>query len=346
MQRGDFMTVREIAKRAGVAASTVSLVLNNKPGVRKETREKVAAMLVENGYTIRKNESKPSAHGEVRFIRYLSRTHSRERNEDFFVGVLNGAEQRAHQSGCKFGLSSATPEQLPSLLHTLQGQSDLLGVVFLASELSDEQIPYLQSFSRPIVMVDMPLQLEHHPFNGINTDNSDGVFRAVQRLYAMGHRSIGFLRGETEIGGLYSRYVAYQNAMQALGLTIHKEYVLRIDPQYEIAVREMGEYLKDHPALPTAFVGANDIIAAGCVRALQQAGYRVPEDVSIIGFDDGAMSTFISPPLTTLRINRARLGSLAVERLINLGAVPDDVVIKSTVSVMLIERESARSLTE
>lgn len=338
------MTVREIARQAGVAASTVSLVLNNKPGVRRETREKIAAMLLENGYSIRENPSKPAFQLEIKFIRYLSITHSRERNEDFFVGLLNGAEQRAHELGCKFSLSSATPSQLPDLLRMLEEQPDLAGVVFLASELSDEQIPCLLQFSRPLVMLDMPMQLEHYPFNGINTDNSGGIFRAVQRLYDMGHRNIGFLRAETEIGGLYSRYVAYLSAMRSLGLETKDEQVLRIDPQYEIAIRQMQQHLKGHPALPTAFVAANDIIAAGCVRALQQCGYQVPEDVSVVGFDDGAMSTFILPPLTTLRINRARSGQLAVERLMALNRIPDDVIVKSTISVTLIERESARHL--
>lgn len=339
------MTIREIAKQNGVAASTVSLVLNNKPGVRKEVREKIAAVLLENGYSIRENAVKNAAHGEVKFIRYLSATHSRERNEDFFVGLLNGAEFRAHQLGFRFGLSSATADQLPGMLHTLENQQDLLGVILLASELSDNQMPHLLQFSRPIVTLDMPLPLEHYSLNGINTDNSGGIFAAVERLYALGHRTIGFLRAETEIGGLYGRYVAFRNAMDRLGLTVQPQHILRIDPQYEVAVRQMGEHLKSLSKLPTAFVAANDIIASGCLRALQKAGFQVPEDVSIVGFDDGAMSTFLCPSLTTLRINRARLGELAVERLAALNAKPDDVTIKSTISVSLVERESSRRLT-
>ena len=332
------MTIREIAKQNGVAASTVSLVLNNKPGVRKEVREKIIAVLKENGYSIRENAPKTAMRGEIKFIRYLSATHSRERNEDFFVGILNGAEYRAHQLGLHFGLNSMTAEQLPDMFKSLEAQPDLIGVIFLASEISDTQMIHL--FSRPIVTLDMPLQLEHYPLNIINMDNSGGIFNAVQNLYKMGHRSIGFLRGETEIGGLYARYVAFKNAMNMLGLEINPDHVLRIDPQYEIAVQQMGEHLQKLSKLPTAFVAANDIIASGCLRALQQAGIRVPEDVSIIGFDDGIMSTFLSPSLTTLRVNRARLGELAVERLTALNAVPDDVVIKSTISVLLVERES------
>ena len=229
-------------------------------------------------------------------------------------------------------------------MQSLETQPDLLGVIFLASELSDEQMPFLLQFSRPIVTLDMPITLEHYPLNGINTDNSGGVFSAIQQLYALGHCSIGFLRGETEIGGLYARYLAYRSVMASLGLPIREEYILRIDPQYEVAIQQMRRYLERRPPLPTAFMAANDIIAAGCVRAFQQSGYQIPQDVSIIGFDDGAMSTFISPPLTTMHINRIRTGELAVERLLALHNVPQDVVVKSAISVSLVVRESTQAV--
>ena len=132
--------------------------------------------------------------------------------------------------------------------------------------------------------------------------------------------------------------------MQTHGLEINPGYMLRLDPQYDVATQQMQDFLQTGPQLPTAWIAANDIIAAGAIRALQQAGYRVPEDVSIIGFDDGAICTFTVPPLTTMRINRARLGELAVDRLLALCQSPDDVVVKSTISVQLIERDSVLPL--
>ena len=336
------MTVREIAQQAGVAASTVSLVLNNKPGVRRELREKITCMLLENGYTIRQDPPSPAAGGEIRFIRYLSATHCPERNEDFFAGVLGGTEQQASRLGHPLSLSSASPGQLGELLSSLEHQPNLLGVIFFASELTEEQVPLLLGFRKPLVAVDMPAHLEHHPINGVNTDNVGGIFSAMRYLYAHGHRSIGFLRAETELGGLNNRYMSYCNAMQAHGLAIQPEHVLRLDPQYDVATAQMQACLQGGPHLPTAWIAANDIIAAGAIRALQQAGFAVPEDVSVIGFDDGSICAFTSPPLTTMRINRARLGELAVDRLLALCRTPGDVVVKSTISVQLIERESVR----
>lgn len=338
------MTIREIARQAGVAASTVSLVLNSKPGVRKEMREKITRMLLENGYTIRQSAPAAAAAGEIRFIRYLSATHCPERNEDFFAGVLGGTEQYASRLGHQLSLSSATPDQLGALLASLETQPGLLGVLFLGSELTEEQIPLLLDCKLPLVAVDLPAHLEHHPLDSINTDNVGGIFRAMQYLHARGHREIGFLRAETELGGLNNRYMSFCNAMQTHGLEINPGYMLRLDPQYDVATRQMQDFLQTGPQLPTAWIAANDIIAAGAIRALQQAGYRVPEDISIIGFDDGAICTFTVPPLTTMRINRARLGELAVDRLLALCQSPDDVVVKSTISVQLIERDSVLPL--
>lgn len=338
------MTVREIAKAVGVAPSTVSLVLNSKPGVRKDKRERIAALLRENGYEIRDNTAGVnSVKGEIKFIRYLAVNHSRERNEDFFVGLLNGAEIGARNLGYSLSLVSTTPSMLSSTLTSLEHQEDVVGAVLLASEMTGDQLPHIQFFTKPIVTLDMPLELDRWQINGINTDNYGGIDMAVKYLYDLGHRSIGFLKGETGIGGLDSRYQSFKSSMEDLGLTVNPEHVLNIDARYEVAIRQMTALLKSIKSLPTAFLAANDIIAAGCVRALCQVGYDVPKDVSVIGFDNGNMSTFISPPLTTVGINRQRMGELAVERVVELSKHPDDVVLKSVVSVSLIKRGSVSS---
>lgn len=338
------MTIRKIAAQAGVAASTVSLVLNNKPGVKKETREKIEELLLEHGYSIRKKSETAFNDREIKFVRYFSPKFRSEYTEDFYSGMLMGAERRAHELGLRFGLSSVTLDQLPHTLRSIEKRSDLTGVLFLASELTEEPIPYLLNFSRPIVMIDMPYQLEHHPFNTINMDNYGGISTAVHHLYTMGHRRIGFLRSTFGTGGLLSRYVAFCQIMQALNLEVHPEHIVQLDPWYEVAKGQMAEYLKNQPSLPTAFVAANDALAAGGIYALQQSGVRVPEDVSVIGYDDGTASSFVFPPLTTLHVNRTRIGELAVERLLSLFTTPDDAVVKSTVSVSLVERESIRDI--
>ncbi len=310
------MTIKEIAREAGVAMSTVSLVLNNKPGVRKETRAHVAEFLIANGYTIRDSSSENTAHGEIRFLRLIASNHINERNHEFFTDLLNGAERQARQQGFDFSFANVPASEFASALHALGTRENLAGVLVLASELSTDEIPPLLHYPGPIVLLDNPI--EYCPLNSINTDNISGSFSAIQELYRQGHREIGFLRGEVEIGGMHERYEGYCKAMQSFGLSVNPDYVIRVDTIVDVATKQMSTRLGRLDPMPTAFFACNDFIAAGAVRALLQAGYRIPEDISIIGFDDVQICSFVSPPLSTIRIDRFRMGELGVERLLAL----------------------------
>lgn len=336
------MTIRKIAQQAGVAMSTVSLVLNNKPGVRRQTRERITALLLENGYVLRNQQ--PPGRQEIKFIRYQSPQHMQERNEDFFVGILNGAEKRARLSGYSLSVTNAAHEQFFPLLHQLEEDERIAGIILLGSELRAKDAAPLTRLTLPLVSVDNRFQ--NLPINAITANNVDGSYDAVRYLYQLGHRKIGYLRGAFDIGGIPSREEGYRRAMKLLGLRIDPAHIIDIDLLFDTATEQMREHLKHTDNLPTAFFAANDIVAAGCERALQQAGYRVPEDISIVGFDDGAMSTFATPPLTTMRIDRMRMGEIAVSRLLDMISTQSHDVLKTELGVTLVERASAISPTQ
>lgn len=331
------LTIRNIAEQAGVAISTVSLVLNNKAGVRKQTRERVAALLVQNGYTIR-NQPDPAGKGDIKFIRYQSAQHRKERNEDFFAGILNGAEQKARLSGYSLSVTNADDEHFFPLLRQLEETQAAAGVILLGSELRTGDAEPLTKLSLPLVSVDN--RFPNMPINTVSINNTDGVFHAVEYLYRLGHRKIGCLQGSFDIGGVPARNEGFLRAMEALELPVDPRHLIQIDLLFDKATEQMHRHLRETDDLPTAFFAANDIVAAGCERALQQAGYRVPEDISIIGFDDGTMSTFVDPPLTTMRVDRARLGELAVQRLLDMIANGGSEVLKTELTVTLVERAS------
>ncbi len=330
------MTIKEIARQAGVAMSTVSLVLNNKPGVRKETRERIAGYLVANGYQIRAVEPVQNQGGEIRFLRLIASNHINERNHEFFTGLLNGAERSARQQGYDFSFSNVLASELPEVMQELAVRENLVGVLVLASELKEENLPPLLHYERPLVLLDCPV--EHGPMNCINTDNISGAFAAVEELYRQGHRKIGFLRGEVEIGGMHERYEGYGKAMRLLGLEVNPAHVIRIDTIVDVAAQQMLSELKQLTDVPTAFFACNDLIAAGAMRALAQVGYRVPEDISIIGFDDVQICSFVSPPLSTMRIDRFRMGELGVERLLALHRGRESERLRSFLAVTPVLR--------
>lgn len=331
------MTLKDISQMAGVATSTVSLVLNNKPGVRKDTRDRVAALLVRNGYTIRNIASDLSVNGEIKFVRFKAPEHIRERNEDFYVKILNGAEKKAREKGYNLSIVSVSSSELHQFLTTLEKQQNLVGVLFLASELSHKDASLLCNFPLPLLSLDK--QLDEFNINTLATGNIAGAYEAVQFLYRLGHRKIGLLRGQIDIGGLCERSVGYRRALRDLQLPYNENYIVDIDLIFDTATKQMEAYLNSATDLPTAFFAGNDIIAAGCIRGLQKCGYRVPEDISVIGFDDGSQSPFLTPSLTTMRIHCDRMGALAVERLLEIAA-GSPYIIKSSYGVTLIERES------
>lgn len=332
------MTIKEIAREAGVAMSTVSLVLNDKPGVRKETRERITGYLLANGYRIRTHEAEDNQGGEIRFLRLIASNHINERNHEFFTDLLNGAERCARQKGYDFSFSNVTTDEIEQVMQELDGRENLAGVLMLASELKDENLPALLRYEGPLVLLDCPV--EQGPINCINTDNVSGAYAAVGELYRQGHREIGFLRGEVEIGGMHSRYEGYCKAMRSLGLPIRDEHVICVDTIVDVATEQILARCKQPEQMPTAFFACNDLIGAGAVRAFQQLGYRVPEDISIIGFDDVQICSFVTPPLSTMRIDRFRMGELGVERLIALRCGKKDDKLRCLMAVTPILRGS------
>lgn len=332
------MTIKEIAREAGVAMSTVSLVLNDKPGVRKETRERITGFLLANGYQIRTRETAENPGGEIRFLRLIASNHINERNHEFFTDLLNGAERCARQKGYDFSFSNVMADEMEAVLLELGSRENLAGVLMLASELKEENLSALLRYERPLVLLDCPV--EQGMLNCINTDNISGAYAAVGELYRQGHREIGFLRGEVEIGGMHSRYEGYRKAMHSLGLPIREEHIICVDTIVDVATEQLLARCKDAGRLPTAFFACNDLIGAGAVRAFQQMGYRVPEDISIIGFDDVQICSFVTPPLSTMRIDRFRMGELGVERLAALGRGSYDGTLRCFMAVTPVLRGS------
>lgn len=330
------MTIKDIAKEAGVAVSTVSLVLNCKPGVGLETRRRITQLLEKNGYSIRKKPDAFVKQGNLTFIRFLAENHLNERNGDFFSCILNGAEKYSRDSGYTLSLMNVTSSQFEFRLSQLERQ-DTDGIILLASELDSKGAALLSNHRIPVIAIDTPI--DYLPISSINSDDKGGAYAAVSYLYSLGHRSIGFLQGAVEIGGLSGRTEGFYQAMNDLSLPVREEHVIKIDLLFDDATRQMKQYLASARSLPTAFFAGNDIIAAGCQRALIESGLRVPEDISIIGFDDGAMSTFVTPALTTMRVEREYIGMLAVQQLIS--AINGNThITKTRVGVTLTERAS------
>lgn len=336
------MNLKQIAKTANVSLSTVSLVLNGKPGVKQETRERISKILQEEGYTLR---STPAASTVIQrnllFIRYRGSGCLMESKDDFFIQIMDGIEYQARVSGFGLRILNANRNNLKEEL--LHASADAVGVILFATELELSLAPMLRCCPVPLVALDV--MLPHERINTVSVENMDAMYQAVHYLHSLGHTKIGYLHSIEQTGAIPEREQGYYAAMRELGLEICPEFIhklyLFIDRTYD----QMSRILSENPPLPTAFVADNDVLAVGAMRALQDHGLRVPEDISIVGFDDSYICTIANPALTTIRSPKNAIGRTAVKRIQELLEDTGDTVIKARLCTELVERDSVAPLT-
>jgi len=184
------------------------------------------------------------------------------------------------------------------------------------------------------------------PFDFVDMNNEDSVFTVVSDFAARGHRAIGMVKGAIETRNFKLREEGFAASLQRLGLPFDRRFVFAVDSTFHGAHEDMRRILRSGPKLPTALFCANDIIACGCIKALKEEGIRVPEDISIIGFDDLPLSAVVDPPLTTIQVSKAQIGRMAIQLLVTrvrgpAGSPPVKVLIGGS----LIERQSVRDIS-
>ncbi|MDO5547172.1 MAG: LacI family DNA-binding transcriptional regulator [Eubacteriales bacterium] len=333
------MNLKQIAQEAGLSLSTVSLVLNGKPGVSQSTRDRVTQLLIQNGYNIRSSQAKEKALSVPRrllFIHYRGSGCLMESKDSFFIQILDGIEQQARRSNFSLQILNLNQSNLKEELITASRNVD--GVIIFATELEAELVPILHYCNVPLVVIDA--NFPHEQFNYITVENKDAVFRAISYLHSLGHTQIGYLHSFESTGSIPDRERGYYSSMKELGLPINPDHVFQLYLFADRTYDQMCRILSAHPSLPTAFVSDNDVLAIGAMRAFQDCGYRIPEDISIIGFDDSYISSISNPPLTTVHSPQPALGRAAVNRIQEILDTGDVNIIRSSLFASLVIRNS------
>jgi len=313
--------MHDVARVAGVSHQTVSRVLNDHPSVRPETRERVRAAIVELGY-----RPNPIARALV-----TRRTHT--------IGVLAPAsnlfgpaslviavEQAARQHGWYVSLASLSDFDPPSVAaaidHFLSQQVD--GLVVVAPVPSAVEACSAAALGVPTVMVATDAE-PSGDFDVVAIDQEAGARLAVRHLLDLGHQNVVHVSGPADWLDAAARLRGWRQELSSAGVDVWDVLVGDWSPESGYRV---GRELLAGDRLPTALFAANDLMAIGLVRALVEAGVSVPEQVSVVGFDDIDATGFLLPPLTTVRQDLVTLGRLGVERLISRidGADPGEPV--------------------
>lgn len=256
--------------------------------------------------------------------------------------MIDGIEKECRSAGmemvlCYLNMQDENyEEQVEWIIH-----DNSTAVILLGTELMEEDVELYKSATCPFLMLDY--WAWDMSFNGVLINNADSARVAVEYLIQKGHRKIGYLKGKFRIKAFRSREVGYRTAMKKGNCQMNTDYIVELSTTMNGAYKDMKQYLEKEPEMPTAFAD-NDMIALGAMKALQEMGYKIPQDISIIGFDDLPFSEISNPPLTTLRVPKQEMGRLAVKKLLEV--MEENVKIKTKIQVctMFVERESVRDL--
>jgi len=337
-------TIKDIAKKAGVSMSTVSLVLNRKGYVASETKQRILSIMQQMDYKPLRSARKLATQktGNIGYI--IWEGHFSE-VEMFYSQIFLGMEYAARKNDHYILLTTVKEEfdpkeNLPRFLR----YNDVDGVA-LAGRVPHALIEYLDHQHIPFVLIDYELPGKN--YNCVKIDNYNGAFRAVENLINAGRKQIAFVGGTFVHPSIKERYRGYKEALEKHNL-IHNDYLKKNsyceDVETSRAIGEKGatKLLKKNPAIDAIFC-CNDTTAMGVISGIQKSGKRIPQDIAVIGFDDIPPAKFNSPKLSTIQVQKLDIGKEAYKLLCEIMNNPSRAPQTRTISVDLIVRESSYS---
>lgn len=333
------ISAKELARKLNVSPATISMVLNHRPGSSEKTRDRVLAAARKYDYDLTKYTSSVDENKNICFMIY-KKNGKVVSDTPFFSALTEGISNTCQAGNLTvnvFYIYGNRPVE-PQLRELSEKRYD--GALLLATEMERNDFQPFLHFSSPLVVLDC--YYEDLPFDTVLINNIQGAYAATSHLIHRGFERIGYLKSSFQIANFDERSDGYYKALRAHNIKKYADCILELSPSMEAAYLDMKELLKRKITLADAYFADNDLIAAGAIRALLEAGLRIPEDVSIIGFDDISLCNFLSPTLSTMRVNTRDFGILAVKQLQSRIENPSRSLVKTALSTQLISRESVK----
>ncbi|MDY7041678.1 MAG: LacI family DNA-binding transcriptional regulator [Chloroflexota bacterium] len=326
------VTIKEVAEAAGVSIKTVSRVVNGHSEVADETRQRVQQVISDLGYqpnTMARSlvQGRSNTVGVV-----IPRSAGYIFSHPFFNEVLRGIAEVLGENNLNLLLHLAYHDT-PYVQLYKQRRVD--GLIFMSVSLGDPNLEGLLESEAPCVFT-CRIAEQDNPTSWVDADFAGGVAKAAEHLFSLGHRRIGLLAGPTDLVSVLLRVKGYRQALQDNGVQVSEDWVLHGDFSSESG-RALATTLMAQ-CHPSAIICGDDMMAIGAIQGLQELGYRVPDDVSVVGFDDVNMARFATPPLTTVRQDTHKKGRLAAKTLIEIingssDTTPTQIALETTLVV-------------
>jgi len=324
--------MRDVAKRASVSTSTVSHVINSTRFVTPDLAERVRGTMAELGY-------QPNA-----VARSLRRKETLtlgmlvpDNANPFFAQMARAIEDICYEQGYSLIFSNSEGDAARELANAdvlLSKRVD--GLIFVAVGMgSQDLLPILESAAVVVVDRDLP----GIDVDAVLVDNLSGGYQATEHLLNLGHRRIACITGPSETTPSADRVTGLREALRAAGLPVDESLIVRGDFQFASGFQG-AQALLTRPDPPTAIFACNDLMAVGCIAAAAELGYRVPAELSIVGFDDTTLASYTTPPLTTVTQPISEVGRLATQLLIRRIQTPNSARERHVLPTGLVVRGS------
>ncbi len=333
------VTIKDVAKHAGVTAAVVSRVFNNDEtlNIKEETRAAVFEAIKTLDY-------RPNS-----IARSLRTSTSNavgvlvpDIMNPFFTEIIKGIQIASKLSDFSIVLcdTSDNPEDEKRYIDVLRSQL-VDGIILGSSYVEDDVIDTLTHSDMKYVMLNRASSNSPAPY--VKTNDTKGLMLAVQHLVELGHKKIAHLTGPLYADTALRRLEGYRKALKQYGIEYNSKYIVETKFDEESGYEACKELLKLDER-PTAICAANDLVAIGAMRAISEAGLRVPDDISIVGYNDIWVASRLAPPLTTIHTPLLEMGQLSFQMLMDCINEKDDVQEKIVLEPFLVIRESTMKL--
>lgn len=305
------VTILDIAKASGFSKTSVSRAFSEPEALNQDTLEKILKVARELDYT-------PNAIARAMITKKTENIgfiiYERQKpviSNPFYAPILESIVQASAEKGYSLFIASDMDIQMPSGEIMLRKQVD--GVI-IASQTNPKVISTFRDRGIPVVLINNFIDMDK--IYCVTSDDYGGVFQAIEHLIAKGHKNIGLLSGKFSPFIYSRRYNAYMDAMKKHGLKTDPRFVQTVEPTIKDAYRLTGSMLENKDR-PSAIMCTNDSIAVGALKSALRLGLKVPQELSIIGYDNSDLCMVMEPELTSVDTDKAKMGQLAVESLIS-----------------------------
>lgn len=333
------LRLRDIAERANVSPATVSNALNGRGGVSKAVQAQILAIAREMGYDPGRDPRKQRSY--VRMIIYKAHGMVIE-DTPFFSELTESVQLECRRMGLELLISHihAWEQEDAEEQLRLYREETCAGMLLLGTEMNGGDLRKFEQFRSPLVVLDNLFRFEE--VHAVAIDNLQAGYLAAQALYEAGHRRMGHICSSVPFGNMQERTDGFRQGLAERGISLDADQCWAVRPSISGAYSDMKALLAQRGDMPEAFFAGNDLMAIGCMRALTEAGYRIPEDISLLGMDDTSVCLACTPQLSTLRVYRKELGVTAIRTLLAVSEERMPCAVKTAVGVSVVLRDSIR----